>query len=56
MSVSNLKPSKIKALLQENPFLLLQTFCFTGLPFIRLTGKGLADIRKNELVEWFLDR
>jgi adenine deaminase len=34
----------------ERPFLTLQTFCFTGLPFFRLTDKGLADIRKKELV------
>ncbi|MGC1401296.1 MAG: adenine deaminase C-terminal domain-containing protein [Thermodesulfobacteriota bacterium] len=39
----------------ESPFLALQTFCFTGLPFIRLTDKGLADIRKKELVEMFLE-
>lgn len=39
----------------ESPFLALQTFCFTGLPFIRQTNKGLADIRKKELVEMFLD-
>jgi adenine deaminase len=38
----------------ERPFLTIQTFCFTGLPFIRLTDKGLADIRKNELVDLFL--
>lgn len=41
--------------LLERPFLTMQTFCFTGLPFIRLTDKGLADIRKNELLELFLD-
>ncbi|MBA4393063.1 MAG: hypothetical protein C0407_05875, partial [Desulfobacca sp.] len=39
----------------ERPFLTLQTFCFTGLPFIRLTDKGLADIRKNELVGLFVE-
>ncbi|MEW5722555.1 MAG: adenine deaminase C-terminal domain-containing protein [Thermodesulfobacteriota bacterium] len=33
------------------PFLTLQTFCFTGLPFLRLTDKGLVDVRKGELVE-----
>ncbi|MBN2124238.1 MAG: adenine deaminase, partial [Deltaproteobacteria bacterium] len=32
------------------PFLTLQTFCFTGLPFFRLTDKGLADIRKRMIV------
>jgi adenine deaminase len=38
----------------EQPFLTLQTFCFTGLPFIRLTDKGLADIRKKALIETLL--
>ncbi len=38
-----------------SPFLALQTFCFTGLPFIRLTDKGLADIRRKELVGMFLE-
>ena len=33
------------------PFLLFQTLPFTGLPFIRLTDKGLVDIRKGVLVE-----
>ncbi|MFH1137466.1 MAG: adenine deaminase C-terminal domain-containing protein [Pseudomonadota bacterium] len=33
------------------PFLTLQTFCFTGLPFLRLTDKGLVDIRQGRLVE-----
>lgn len=32
------------------PFLTLQTFCFTGLPFLRLTDKGLVDVRKGEIV------
>jgi len=35
----------------ERPFLTLQIFCFTGLPFIRLTDKGLADIRQNKLID-----
>ncbi len=38
----------------ERPFLTLQTFCFTGLPFIRLTDKGLADIRGEKLLTLFL--
>jgi adenine deaminase len=37
----------------ERPFLTIQTFCFTGLPFIRPTDKGLADIRKKELLGLF---
>ena len=32
------------------PFLTFQTFCFTGLPFLRLTDKGLADVRTRRLV------
>jgi adenine deaminase len=35
----------------ERPFLTLQTFCFTGLPFIRLTDKGLADIRTRKFLD-----
>lgn len=33
------------------PFLTAQTFCFTGLPFLRLTNKGLVDIRRRRFVE-----
>ncbi|MBF0497748.1 MAG: adenine deaminase [Deltaproteobacteria bacterium] len=32
------------------PFLTLQTYCFTGLPFIRLTDQGLVDIRRRRFV------
>ena len=39
----------------ERPFLTLQTFCFTGLPFFRLTDKGLADVREKKLVNLFLE-
>jgi adenine deaminase len=39
----------------ENPFLTLQTFCFTGLPFIRLTDKGLADVRGGTLLNLFVE-
>ena len=35
----------------ERPFLTAQTFCFTGLPFLRLTNKGLVDIRRRAFVE-----
>ncbi len=35
----------------ERPFLTAQTFCFTGLPFLRLTNKGLLDVRQRRLVE-----
>ncbi|MBI5586616.1 MAG: adenine deaminase [Deltaproteobacteria bacterium] len=40
----------------ERPFLTLQTFCFTGLPFIRLTDKGLADVREKKLIDLFLEK
>lgn len=33
------------------PLLTIQTICFTGLPFLRLTDKGLVDVRKREFVE-----
>lgn len=36
------------------PFLSLQTFSFTGLPFLRLTDQGLVDIRKMSKVSLFL--
>jgi adenine deaminase len=39
----------------ESPFLLLQTFCFTGLPFLRLTDRGLVDIRNQKLVGLILE-
>jgi adenine deaminase len=35
----------------DRPFLTAQTFCFTGLPFLRLTNKGLLDVRGRRLVE-----
>ncbi len=35
----------------ERPFLVAQTFCFTGLPLLRLTNKGLLDVRQRRLVE-----
>ena len=36
------------------PFLTFQTFCFTGLPFLRLTDKGLVDVRKGCFVDLFV--
>ncbi|MBW2617320.1 MAG: adenine deaminase [Deltaproteobacteria bacterium] len=33
------------------PLLTLQTLVFTGLPFLRLTDKGLLDVRQGRLVE-----
>lgn len=38
----------------EKPFLALQTIPFTGLPFIRLTDKGLLDVKNRRLVPLFL--
>ncbi len=35
----------------KRPFLTLQVLPFTGLPFIRLTDKGLVDIRKGSMVK-----
>lgn len=32
------------------PFLTAQTFCFTGLPFLRLTDRGLVDVRRRAWV------
>lgn len=37
------------------PFLALQTMPFTGLPFLRITDRGLADIRTRRLVSLYLD-
>jgi adenine deaminase len=37
----------------SRPLLTLQTLPFTGLPFLRPTDKGLADIRKGRLVPLF---
>jgi adenine deaminase len=34
----------------ERPFLTLQTIPFSGLPFLRITDKGLADIKNRRLV------
>jgi adenine deaminase len=36
------------------PFLTLQTLPFTGLPYLRLTDRGLVDIRKREFVDLIL--
>ena len=33
------------------PFLTLQTLAFTGLPYLRLTDRGLVDIRKRSFVD-----
>lgn len=40
----------------ERPFLTFQTIPFTGLPFLRITDKGLADIKNKRLVSIFTDR
>jgi len=36
------------------PFLALQTLVFTGLPFLRLTDRGLVDIRRRSFVDLVL--
>ncbi|OPY81778.1 MAG: Adenine deaminase [Syntrophorhabdus sp. PtaU1.Bin153] len=38
----------------ERPFLTLQTIPFTGLPFLRITDRGIADIKDKKLVSLFL--
>jgi adenine deaminase len=38
----------------EKPFLTIQTIPFTGLPFLRITDKGLADIKSRKLVSIFV--
>jgi adenine deaminase len=38
----------------EKPCLTIQTIPFTGLPFLRITDKGLADIKNKRLVSLFL--
>jgi adenine deaminase len=48
-----LKLQKIGANL-EKPFLNIQTIPFTGLPFLRITDKGLADIKQKKLVSLFV--
>jgi adenine deaminase len=35
----------------DRPLLTIQTICFTGLPFLRLTDKGLVDVRTRKFVE-----
>lgn len=39
----------------DRPFLTMQTIPFAGLPFLRITDKGLADIRNKKLVSLFAD-
>ena len=38
----------------EKPFLTIQTIPFTGLPFLRITDRGLADIKNKRLVSLFV--
>ena len=38
----------------EKPFLTIQTIPFTGLPFLRITDRGLADIKNKCLVSLFV--
>ena len=38
----------------ERPFLTIQTIPFTGLPFLRITDKGIVDIKNKKLVSIFL--
>jgi adenine deaminase len=38
----------------DKPVLLLQTIPFTGLPFLRISDRGLADIKNRKLVPLFV--
>lgn len=38
----------------EKPFLTIQTIPFTGLPSLRITDRGLADVKSKRLVSLFL--
>jgi adenine deaminase len=38
----------------DKPFLAIQTIPFTGLPFLRITDKGLADIKNRKLLSLFV--
>ena len=39
----------------NKPFLTIQTFSFTGLPLLRITDKGLADVKNKRLVSVFVE-
>jgi adenine deaminase len=38
----------------KRPFLTVQTIPFTGLPLLRITDKGLADVKNKRLVPLFV--
>ncbi len=38
----------------DQPFLTLQTLPFTGLPYLRITDRGIADIKTKKLVSLFV--
>jgi adenine deaminase len=40
--------------LMKRPFLTVQTIPFTGLPLLRITDKGLADVKNKRLVSLFV--
>jgi len=40
----------------QRPFLNLQTIAFTGLPFLRLTNKGVVDIKRMKKVSLFSNK
>ncbi|MBI4720811.1 MAG: adenine deaminase [Chitinivibrionia bacterium] len=45
---------KIGTFTMPRPFLTIQTIPFTGLPFFRITDKGLADMKAKKLVSLFV--
>ncbi|HVN98032.1 MAG TPA: adenine deaminase C-terminal domain-containing protein [Syntrophorhabdaceae bacterium] len=54
------KTEELERTLQEigaslaRPFLNIQTIPFTGLPFLRISDKGLVDVKKKKLVSIFV--
>ncbi len=40
---------------EGRPFLAMQTLAFTGLPFLRLTDRGLVDVKLREMVEFIIE-
>ena len=40
----------------NRPFVTLQTLPFTGLPYLRLTDRGLVDIRRREFVDLIISK
>ena len=39
----------------DRPFLTLQVLPFTGLPFLRITDRGIVHVKSLKLVSLFVD-